>query len=97
MENNEPNKIIKSINKRLQKLHKDSGGLSDKYNWKEHEVIKSDFTKLIQCAGAIEVMSKNSLILTVALQSKLRAIPEHRFYMLFSKAAEDLKLTPESI
>ena len=92
MENNEPNKIIKSINKRLKKLSSASGNKSDKYDWKEYDAIKSDFVKLLQCVGAIEVMNKNSLILTVAIQSKLRALPEHRFYMLFSKAAEDLKL-----
>lgn len=92
MENNEPNKIIKLINKRLQKLATDSGNMSEKYDWKEHEKIKADFVKLINCAGAIEVMNKNSLILTIALQSKLRAIPEHKLYILFSKAAEDLKL-----
>ncbi len=93
MNNNEPNKIIKSIIKKLDKLTKDSdGGNADKYDWKLHDAIKDEFISIVMCVGAIEVMSKNTIIQMVALQGKLRAIPEHRFYIQFSKAAEDMRL-----
>jgi|GEM_PF-5907956 len=92
MKNNEPNKIIKAINKDLKKLQKDSGGMADKYDYEAEKLIRERLIALIQVVGAIEVMSKNSLILLVALQGRLRVMPEHRFYVAFSRAAEDMNL-----
>ena len=92
MNNNEPNKILKSINKELVKLHTQSGGFAENYDYKKESELKEQLRQLIYVSGAIEVMSKNSLILLVALQGKLRVVPEHTFYIQFSKAAQDLKL-----
>lgn len=92
MNNNEPNKIITALFKRLNKLNKDSGGFADNYDYKAEEQIKKELTDITQVVGAIEVMSKNNILKLITMQSKLRFMPEHRFYMAFSRAVEYMEL-----
>lgn len=99
MENQEPNKIVSKLWKRNEQLTARNINILTtpesevKQFYKEQEQLKEELAKITNVVGAVEVMSKMSLIKLVALQSKLRFMPHHTFYIQFAKAAEYL-LTP---
>ena len=87
MENNEPNKIINSIFKSYQKLNEVKFAVD--YDYKKEQVLKQDLLKIFLVVGAVEVMSKNSLLKLIYLNGKLRAIPFHTFHFPVAKMFED--------
>lgn len=96
MKNSEPNKIVSKLWKRNEKLTaRNINTLTTpehevKQFFKEQEELKKDLEAITNVVGAVEVMSKMSLIKLVALQSKLRFMPHHTFYIQFAKAADYL-------
>jgi hypothetical protein len=88
MTKNQPNKIVSALFKeyRLLKTVKDA----DKYDYKKEELLKIELAKITMVVGAIEVMSKASILKLVKMQSSLRFMAHHSFYIQFAKACEDL-------
>lgn len=91
MKNNEPNKIVTALFKDYLKLRlvRDA----DKYDYKGEELLKIELAKITRVVGAIEVMSKANILKLVKMQSSLRFMADHSFYIQFARACEDaLKL-----
>ena len=87
MNNNEPNKIISALFKEYLRLRlvKDA----DKYDYKAEDILKGKLCDITRVVGAIEVMSKANILKLVKMQSSLRFMAHHSFYIQFAKACED--------
>lgn len=94
MEKNEPNKIVTALYKKHKNLLSTSYETTEEKNkyWEEVEKLKTDLSKITCVVGAIEVMSKNSLLKLIAMQSSLRFLEPFRFLNICAKATEDLNL-----
>lgn len=86
MENNEPNKIVKRIYLKYQLLVTKN----EPYKTGQREQLCKELNDLTNVVGAIEVMSKKSILMLVSLQSSLRFMQHHSFYIQFSKACSDI-------
>lgn len=49
------------------------------------EPIKNSLRELCHAAGFINALSKENIIFLVRIQSKIRFMPDHSFYLLFTK------------
>jgi hypothetical protein len=85
MNNNEPNKIVSRLFKTYLALIKNTGG---EY-YSKIQGVKKELVDITTCVGAIEVMSKASILKLVKMQSSLRFMDHHSFYIHFAKACED--------
>lgn len=79
-----PNQIIAQYAADFKKLNTDSGGMADKYDYKKEDILKNRLLSELKSPGFVEVLSKARMLDLIAMQSKLRFMPEHRFYMLFN-------------
>ena len=86
MENNQPTKIVSNLYKRFKVLQQ-SGVLC----CKEREDICKELEAITKVVGAIEVMSKSSIIKLCAMESSLRFMPPFVFLIKFSDAVEYIK------
>lgn len=87
MNNNEPNKIVSSLFKQYLELSKVTD--ADKHDYKAEEILKTKLANITRVRGAIEVMSKNNILKLVKMQSSLRFMAHHSFYIEFARACED--------
>lgn len=78
-----PNQIIAKYIKEFKQLNIDSGGMANKYDYKQEDILKNRLLSELKYTGFCEVLSKGAIIQLIALQRRLRMLPEHRFYMLF--------------
>lgn len=88
MNNNEPNKIVSSLFKQFLKLREVKD--ADKYDYKTESTLKDKLAGIVYVVGAISVMSKSSILKLLKMQSSLRFMQHHTFYIYFAKAADDL-------
>jgi len=86
MNNNEPNKIVNNLFKRYIQLSVQCNGDASKYDYKAEKQICIELREIHNVVGAVEVMSKKSLMQLVYLNGRLRAIPFHRFHFPFADA-----------
>ena len=91
MTNKEINLMVSRLWKALKKLSLDSNGDASKYDFEAEERLKKQLQHLCSVVGGIEVMSKNSLLKLVSMQSTHRFMENHTFMVLFSKACDSLK------
>ena len=91
MENREPNQIVSKLNKEFKRIY-DSEVQATEQSYKDIEVLKNKLQDITRCVGAIEVMSKNSILKLIKMQSSVRFMNEHTFYIQFAKAYKDLNL-----
>lgn len=89
MNNDQPTKIVSKLYKRFLELRKVTD--PNLHDYKAEEVLKTELAAITRVVGAIEVMSKNSIVKLVAMQSSLRFMEHHSFYIEFSKAVPYLK------
>lgn len=89
MNNNEPTKIVNRLYKKFVELRQDTS--SDKYNYENESQLKKELYNITTVVGAIEVMSKNSIIKLCAMESSLRFMPLHSFLIKFSQTVEFIK------
>ena len=52
-------------------------------NFSDEEIIKADLKKCINIVGIFGILNRTNLFKIVEMQSALRAIPEHTFYINF--------------
>ena len=88
MENNTPSKTVSKLYKRFKDLDIKS---SSDIHWVERAKICKELEAITKVVGAIEVMSKNSIIKLCAMESSLRFMEPFRFLMEFSKTVEYIK------
>lgn len=88
MGNSEPNKIVNKLFNEFLKLRsiKDA----NLYDYKKEETLKGELANITRVVGAISVMSKNSILKLVKMQSSLRFMSDHSFYIQFARACEDI-------
>lgn len=86
MDNNEPNKIVSKLYKEFTALRVETDAA--KYDWKKEAELKIELSKITRVIGAIEVMNKANILRLIKMQSSLRFMPEHSFYIQFAKACE---------
>lgn len=90
MNNNEPNKIVNQLFKEFNKLHTESNGDADKYDWEAQAALKEKLCAITGVVGAVEVMSKGCILKLVKMQCSLRFMQEHKFYRSFADACDCL-------
>lgn len=90
MRDNEPNKTVSALWKRFKKNNEDTDWTQAHY-LKQEELCK-ECEKITLCVGAVSVMSKNSILKLIAMQSRLRFMAHHTFYIYMRKAVDDLNL-----
>lgn len=86
----EPNKIVSRLYKQFTALRTVSDATN--YDYEKEAELKKQLADITNVVGAIEVMSKNSLIKLCAMQSSWRFMALHSFLIQFSKAADDMSL-----
>jgi hypothetical protein len=89
MDNDHPTKIVSNLYKRFVELRKDTD--ATKYDYEAEAQIKKELFDITTITGAIEVMSKNSIIKLCAMESSLRFMPLHSFLIKFSQTVEYIK------
>ena len=89
MNNDQPTKVVSAIYKRFIELQKDMDAA--KYDYEAEAQIKKELFDITTITGAIEVMSKNSIIKLCAMESSLRFMPLHSFLIKFSQTVEYIK------
>ena len=82
MENNQPTKIVSKLYKRFETLRQTSPA----NYYEEIEKINKELRNITTITGAIEVMSKDSIIKLCAMESSLRFMALHTFLIYISKA-----------
>ncbi len=86
----------RALNSKIKMLHQAFKLILDDNTIDQKQVIenqiKKDCENIMMCVGAVSVMSHQSIIKMVRMQSHLRYMPEHRFFQAFVRAEEDLKL-----
>lgn len=87
MNNNEPNKIVSSLFKEFLKMRAKTE-MND-FDYKRQLEINAELAKITTVTGAIEVMSKNSLLKLLKMQSSWRFMALHTFLIYCAKAADD--------
>jgi len=87
MKKNEPNKIVNALYKRfLAHYNQDASDT----NYTAGNQISKELADITRVVGAIEVMSKNNIIKLVRMQSAMRFMPHHSFYIEFSRACDSI-------
>lgn len=89
MNNDQPTKIVSKLYKRFLELRKVTDG--SLYDWKAEEQLKKELADITNVIGAIEVMSKNSIIKLVAMESSLRFMDLFKFCGKFSDTVQYIK------
>jgi len=89
MKANTPNQIISELFKKYSLYY------SDAYsnNISVHRLIddlKVEMRKQVQLTGFVSSLSKANIIKLVRMQSALRFMPEHSFYLLFISALDEI-------
>ena len=85
MNNNEPNKIVNRIFKEFIVMRS-----KPNLDYKRQEVLNQQLRDITMVVGAIEVMSKNSLLKLLKMQSSWRFMALHTFLIYCAKAADDI-------
>lgn len=85
MNNNEPNKIVTHIFKEFIAMRS-----KPDLDYKRQEVLNQQLRDITMVVGAIEVMSKNSLLKLLKMQSSWRFMALHTFLIYCAKAADDI-------
>lgn len=81
----EGSKLVKSYYKRYlnaQAIYVNEDTQNQLY-WDEIERLHKLLIELCSDSGYMSELNKNSIILLIVLQRKLRFLPEHKFYMAF--------------
>jgi hypothetical protein len=68
------------------KIHMVTQPSQDKVN-----TLYEELESIVSCGGGIALLSKDNILKIVRMQSHLKFMPEHRFFMYFVIATEDLK------
>ena len=89
METKELNAQIKTIHNAFKNLI--NGNTLDPKGHQE-QAIKKGCENIMNCVGAVSVMSQKNIVRMVRMQSHLKYMPMHRFFQAFVRAEEDLKL-----
>jgi len=93
MNNNEPNKIVSALFKRWLKLHEVK--VSANFDYPAQEQLKKELCNITTAVGAIEVMSKNSILKLLKMGSSTRFMQPFQLLMYCAKAADDIFNIPE--
>jgi len=87
MKSNEPNKIVSTLFKEYLSLKKITDINKQYYHIEDN--LKRKLYAITMVVGAIEVMSKSNILKLVKMQSSLRFMADHSFYIQFARACED--------
>lgn len=79
------NKEVKALYKEFKELFK-----APIYDYTKAEKISREIEEIIKRTGAISALSQKNIIHVIRMQSHLKFMPEHRFYLAFVLADEEL-------
>jgi len=85
MNNNEPNKIVNRIFKEFIVMRS-----KPNLDYKRQEELNQQLRDITTVTGAIEVMSKNSILKLLKMESSWRFMALHSFLIYCAKAADDI-------
>lgn len=83
---------IRTLNKEVKTLYNEFKALfkAEVYDYTKALEISRKIEEIIKRTGAINALSQKNIIHVIRMQSHLKFMPEHRFYLAFVMADDEL-------